>query len=132
VNIKGVESCAQLIACATISLLHFDNHRYDDVIHHNLKTLYQLENLPSDTYMRERLDPIDPQMIRPAFKALFRKMQRGKVLESYVFMNGRYLLPLDGTGVFSSHQVHCKKLLRKTSRKWFLDLSSSNPFGSLG
>jgi hypothetical protein len=90
------------------SLLHFDNHRYDDVIHHNLKTLYQVENPPSDTYMRERLDPIDPQMIRPAFKALFRKMQRGKVLESYVFMNGRYLLPLDGTGVFSSHQVHCK------------------------
>jgi hypothetical protein len=90
------------------SLLHFDNHRYDDIISHNLKSLYGVENPPSDSYMRERLDPIDPQAIRPAFKAMFRKLQRGKVLEDYVFMNGRYLLPLDGTGVFSSHQLHCK------------------------
>jgi hypothetical protein len=90
------------------SLLHFDNHRYDDIISHNLKSLYGVENPPSDTYMRERLDPIDPQTLRLAFKTLFRKIQRGKVLEDYAFMHGRYLLSLDGTGVFSSHQVHCK------------------------
>lgn len=34
------------------SWLHFDNHRYDDIIYHNLKTLYRVENPPSDTYMR--------------------------------------------------------------------------------
>jgi hypothetical protein len=40
------------------SLLHFDNHRYDDTISHNLKTLYGIENPPSDSYMRERLEPL--------------------------------------------------------------------------
>src|ERR1700738_929826 len=95
------------------SLLHFDNHRYDDTISHNLKTLYGIENPPSDSYMRERLDTLNPQELRPAFKALFRQIQRGKVLEDYVFMNGRYLVPLDGTGVFSSHKIHCSNCCEK-------------------
>ena len=95
------------------SLLHFDNHRYDETISHNLKTLYGVENPPSDSYMRERLDPLNPQELRPAFKSLFREIQRGKVLEDYVFMDGKYLIPLDGTGVFSSHTIHCSNCCEK-------------------
>lgn len=41
------------------------------------------------------------------------QIQRGKVLEDYVFMNGRYLIPLDGTGVFSSHAIHCSNCCEK-------------------
>jgi hypothetical protein len=95
------------------SLLHFNNHRNDEIINHNLKVLYGIQNPPSDTYMRERLDPINPQQFRLVFKSLFRLIQRGKILENYVFMNGRYLMPIDGTGVFSSHAVHCKNCCEK-------------------
>lgn len=95
------------------SLLQFNNQRNDDIIKHNLQTLYGVISPPSDTYMRERLDPIDPETLRFAFKAVFRDLQRGKMLEDYVFMNGRYLAPLDATGVFSSSTVHCKNCCEK-------------------
>lgn len=90
------------------SLLQFNNQRNEDTIKHNLQTLYGVVSPPSDTYMRERLDPVDPEALRPAFKAVFRDLQRGKILEDYVFMNGRYLAPLDATGVYSSKTVNCK------------------------
>jgi hypothetical protein len=38
---------------------------------------------------------------------VFRQLQRGKALEPFAFYNGCYLLALDGTGYFSSQQIHC-------------------------
>ena len=43
------------------SLLQFDQGLDDDVIKHNLTTLYHVEQAPCDTSMRERLDKVDPQ-----------------------------------------------------------------------
>lgn len=34
--------------------------------------------------MHERLDPLNPQELRSAFKSLFRELQKEKVLEDYV------------------------------------------------
>ena len=55
-------------------------------------------------------------MLRPLFKDVFRQLQRGKALESYVFSEGCYLLSLDGTGYFSSRQIHCSSCMQKTSK----------------
>jgi len=43
--------------------------------------------------------------MRPAFLGNFRRLQRGKALESLVFMDWYYLLALDGTGFFSSEKL---------------------------
>ncbi len=88
------------------SLLAFDNASNNKIIKHNLKSLYKLEAAPSHTYMREKLDPVDPEKLRPAFLNLFEEIQRGKLLAQYVFMNG-YLLAVDGTEVFESKNVFC-------------------------
>ena len=95
------------------SLLAFDQRRQEG----NLKSLYGIDVVPSDTAMREILDPVDPQQLRPAFQEVFRRLQRGKVLEPFVFYRGAYLLALDGTGYFSSPTVHCGSCLEKTSSK---------------
>jgi hypothetical protein len=63
--------------------------------------------------MRERLDELDPQFIRPAFKKIFAKLQRGKCLEEFEFLNGHYLLSLDGTGEFSSSNICCPQCCKK-------------------
>src|SRR3984957_14379209 len=63
------------------SLLQFDQGLNDDAIKHNLKMLYGIDKAPSDTYMRERLDKVDPQALRSAFTNLFSLVQRGKVIE---------------------------------------------------
>jgi hypothetical protein len=64
------------------SLLQYDRSRKDPEIERNLKELYHVNNPPSDSYFRERLDEVDPSYIRPAFKKLFSKLQRSKVLEN--------------------------------------------------
>ena len=80
------------------SLLAFDKERAEG----NLHTIYGIERVPCDTHMRERLDPVSPKSLRPVFKSVFRQLQRGKALEAMVFLDGHYLLALDGTGYFSS------------------------------
>lgn len=95
------------------SLLQFDQSCDEDLVKHNLKKLYNLEEVPCDTYMRERLDEVDPQLIRPAFTAIFSLLQRGKVLEDYKFLNKYVLIPCDGTGMFSSDSIHCQNCCEK-------------------
>jgi len=85
------------------SLLAFDERRSDT----NLKALFGIGQIPSDTQMREILDPVDPEHLRPSFGDVFRQLQRGKALEPFVFYDGHYLLSLDGTGYFSSQTIHC-------------------------
>src|SRR5712691_5251686 len=70
----------------------------------------------SRTYMRERLDPVFPERLRPLFQSVFRQLQRGKALEPMTFLDGHYLLGLDGTGYFSSKTIHCASCLQKTHR----------------
>jgi hypothetical protein len=94
------------------SLLAFDKQRAEG----NLKTIYGIERAPCDTRMRERLDPVAPESLRPAFTLVFRQLQRGKALEPLVFLDGHYLVALDGTGYFSSPTIHCDSCLHKAHR----------------
>jgi hypothetical protein len=94
------------------SLLVFERRRDDP----NMKTLFLADKVPSDTQMREILDPVDPALLRPMFNDIFRDLQRGKVLEQFVFHEGHYLLSVDGTGYFSSNTIHCPSCMCKESR----------------
>src|SRR6266436_5305290 len=94
------------------SLLAFDKERAEG----NLHTIYGIQRVPCDTHMREILDPVSPQWLRPVFKSVFRQLQRGKALEAMVFLDGHYLLALDGTGYFSSPTIHCESCLQKVHR----------------
>jgi hypothetical protein len=69
------------------SLLAFDKVRAED----NLQSIYGIGRVPCDTSMREILDPVEPEHVRPAFKMVFRPLQRGKALEEMVFVEGHYL-----------------------------------------
>lgn len=102
-------SAFAMFALKDPSLLAFDKRRDDQ----NLQTLYQIKRVPSDTQMRVILDPLPPEDLRPAFGDVFRALQRGKVLESYRFLDEGYLLALDGTGYFSSEKVHCANCMEK-------------------
>jgi len=97
------------------SLLAFDERRFKGP--HNLMTIYGMGSIPCDTSMREILDGVDPNDLRPLFKDAFRQLQRGKILEKFVFMEGSYLLNLDGTGYFSSDSRHSDACLEKRNKK---------------
>ena len=93
------------------SLLEFDQRR--QAKDENLKQIYGIENIPCDTQMRTIFDPVVPAVLRPIFKDIFRLVEQAQVLEQMVFMNGYYLLSLDGSGYFSSKKVHCPFCLEK-------------------
>ena len=85
------------------SLLAFQQRVRD----RNLGSVFGLKTIPSDSQMRDILDPVDPLQLRPLFEDIFRQLQRAKVLEDYAFLEGRYLVALDGVEYFSSQKVHC-------------------------
>ena len=88
------------------SLLQFEEDKKKEHADKNLKNLFGLENTPCDTYMRERLDEVNPRELRSAFTSIFSALQRGKQLEKFVFLDGKYFLLNDGTGFF-----HPKKFI---------------------
>lgn len=100
------------------SLLQFEKQKHTEpLIRRNLRTLYKVDKAPSDTCLRERLDQVDPRQLRRSFKKIFAYLQRGKALEDYRYLNGRYIVSIDGTGQFSSKKVHCKNCCEKKHRK---------------
>lgn len=96
------------------SVLAFDERRQSDP---NLSAMYLIGQTPSDTQMRVICDGVVPDLLRPSFRAVFRKLQRGKELEPFVFLDGHYLLSLDGTGFFSSEKLSSPACLTKTDKK---------------
>ena len=78
------------------SLLGFDQRRAKP---ENLRGVFGIKNIPSDTQMRTILDEVNPD---PLYKKVFQELQRGKVLEKMTFMGKYYLASINGTGYFSS------------------------------
>ena len=98
------------------SLLQFDRGMNDPATSHNLKSLFQVGKIPSDTYLRERLDDVSPKYLRKPFKKIFSLLQRGKHLEKFSYLNGHHLLSIDGTGHYSSSTVQCDSCCTKNHR----------------
>ena len=98
------------------SLLQFDQDRNMDLTRSNLKSLYGIKKAPSDTYLRERLDEVDPASLRKNYTQLLQVLQRGKGLEGFAYLDNHYLLSLDGTGYFSSNEIHCDQCGEKHHR----------------
>ena len=94
------------------SLLAFDKQRAEG----NWQTIYGIACVPCDTRMREILDPLFPESLRPLFKSVFRQLQRGKALEPMASLDDYYLVALDGTEYFSSQTIHCASCLHKVHR----------------
>ncbi len=97
------------------SLLAFEERRNNE--DSNLNSIFKINRVPSDTQMRTIIDPIDPTCFRSAFRIPFRHLQRSKQLENMQYLEGYYLLSLDGTGFYSSKKVFSDICMTKTNKK---------------
>jgi hypothetical protein len=98
------------------SLLKFDEQRKENHIQHNLKTLYGVERVPSDTQLREILDPVEPASIHSAYHKVFQSAQAANILERFRFFTGSFLVSIDGTGEFCSSTIRCPECAIKKTR----------------
>jgi Transposase DDE domain len=110
--VDALMSAFAMFSLKSPSLLAFDRERTEG----NLQRVYGMERVPCDTSMRAILDPVAPESLRPLYKRVFGALQRGKVLEDMVFVEDHYLVALDGTGYFSSQQIHCASCLETHHR----------------
>lgn len=105
-----------VFALKSPSLLAFDNKRKNLEELENIKSVFKVENVPCDSQMRNILDEVDPEKLRPAFTEIFAQLQRGKVLEKMTYFEDYYILSMDGSEVFSSENNFSDSCLSKKLR----------------
>ena len=112
--VDALMSAFAMFSLKDSALVEFDERRKKDK---NLRAIYNLKNIPSDTQMRTILDPVYPDYIKPIFKVIFNLLQQNHVLDKFVFMCAYYLVSVDGTGYFSSKKIHCSSCLERKNSK---------------
>ena len=99
------------------SLLQFQTRMQEDQHRNNLNTMFEVNNIPSDTQMRDIIDNVGSDYFSPIFSDFCMRLQRGKQLEKFQLFPNMYYLPMDGSEYYSSKEVYCEKCLRKEHKK---------------
>jgi hypothetical protein len=104
------------------SLLEFEEERKESgAKESNLKSIFGIGQIPSDTQMRSIVDEVEPQRLKEIFPAILKWIQSRKLLKPYEFFNHKgsdyYLTSVDGTGFFSSNEINCDACLTRKSSK---------------
>jgi hypothetical protein len=99
------------------SVLEFQRRMQESINSNNLKTMFNVESIPKDTQLRDVLDQFPLNPLDKVFADFFYHLQRSKQLEAYQFINGMYLMPIDGSQYFSSEKINCSSCLTTTSKK---------------
>ncbi|MCC6326342.1 MAG: transposase family protein, partial [Candidatus Brocadia sp.] len=95
------------------SLLQFQKRMQDKRQRSNLRTLFEVAEIPESTQLRDVLDSLSSESFRPLLKQYFARLQRGKHLEMFQFLKNQYLISLDGTQYFSSKNISCPHCLTR-------------------
>ena len=96
------------------SLLEFQRNMERREQRNNLRSIFSVHNIPTDQGMRNIIDDVDTEStFRPIFKDVFSRLQRGKHLEQYQTLSGKYLLNVDGTQYYSSDKINCGHCLTR-------------------
>ena len=73
----------------------------------NGRTIFGIQELPCDNQIRNMLDPVNPELLRPVFASTFEYLQSLGVIESFRSFANTLLVAVDGTGYFYSESIHC-------------------------
>jgi hypothetical protein len=95
------------------SLLELQRRVQDQAQRNNLTTVFGVEQIPSDSRLREIVDEHCWEPLRGVFREYLRRAQRSKVLERFRCLGGRYEMTLDGSEYFHSESVRCARCLSR-------------------
>ncbi len=119
VNISIHDALMSGLACMYFqdpSLLQFQKRLQEEQHQNNLTTLFDVQTVPKETQMREIIDNINSDYLKPVFKEYYLRLQRGKNLEAFQIFPSMYYFPMDGSQFFSSKDIHCEQCLTKEHR----------------
>lgn len=95
------------------SVLEFQRRFQDQIQRNNLSTVFGIDEIPSDSQLRDVLDTHEYDAVSDVFRRWFANLQRSKKLEPYQVLGGYYLVSLDGSEYFTSEHVHCDHCLSR-------------------
>lgn len=95
------------------SLLQFQRRFQEELHRNNLSTVFGVTDIPCDSQLRDVIDTHSIDPLFSLFPQIFKRLQRGKYLDQYQYLDGAYLVPIDGSGYFSSEKIQCNKCLIK-------------------
>lgn len=75
----------------------------------NAGTVFQMEQIPTDTHIRNLLDPVDPGELTDEFRFLLDELAAGGYLKEWQVLNGRLAFSLDGVYYFTSQKISCSR-----------------------
>jgi len=77
----------------------------------NAKALFGMQDIPSDTHIRDLLDPVSQDYLSPVFSDCLSALKTSGDLKQYHVPLGKkkndFLIALDGIAYFSSGDIHC-------------------------
>ena len=98
------------------SLLQFQKRMEDERNSNNLRTMFDVQSIPSDSQLGQIIDSVPVDWHRSVFKKIISRLLRGKQLKDFQLFPGKYLIAVDGTQYSSSNTIHCNKCLVKEHR----------------
>jgi hypothetical protein len=99
------------------SLLEFQRRFEQQIGANNLRSVFATEKIPGDSQLRDTIDEHDPEPIYGTFNEYLRRLQRGKHLEKFRYLQEGYLVTMDGSEYFRSQAICCAHCLHSSSSK---------------
>jgi|SRR5665213_30599 len=79
----------------------------------NCRTLFGMNKIPTDNYIRLRLDQVPPEALQPCFDQVIAPLRERDGLRAFQRLGGRTLVALDGTEYFRSQRLSCPQCLTR-------------------
>jgi len=79
----------------------------------NCRTLFGIEKIPSDNYIRDVLDAADPALLQPCFEHIEQLLATASLRQDFARLGDRILIAWDGTEYFCSQKLGCPHCLRR-------------------
>lgn len=92
---------------------------------HNLQTIFGVGDLCTDAQLRNVLDLIAPESLRPVFGSYYEQLCEAGLAEEYAVYKDSVVVALDGVEYFRSEQVHCDHCQVRKHRDGQLSYSHS-------
>jgi len=97
------------------SWLEFQKKMENKRSRNNAKSLFGINDIPSEAQIRKVIDELDPQILSTIFEGIFELLVDEGIIKSYNFQDEKTLLiAIDGTEYFSSKKIHCPHCSTRT------------------
>ena len=95
------------------SLLQFQKNLEEMLHSNNLRTQFDVENIPSTTQMKSVMDNVKHDKFASIFNMMHKKLDKAELIETFQNSLDTYFAPVDATQYFTSTKIRCSTCLEK-------------------